>query len=57
VRRWIKQRDIDAGVKEGLTTETRDELCRLRRRKVRVLEEEREILKGHGLPPRRTGTP
>jgi transposase len=41
---WIKQADIDAGKREGLTTEEREELRRLRREN-RTLLQEREILK------------
>ena len=44
IRRWIKQYEIDAGRREGLTTAERDKLQRLQR-EVRVLTEEREILK------------
>ena len=44
IKNWLKQDDIDGGRAEGLTTEERTELTRLRRR-VRDLEMEKEILK------------
>ena len=44
VRRWVAQAEIDAGRREGLTTDERAELSRLRREN-RVLREERDILK------------
>ena len=44
LRNWIKQTDVDAGRAEGVTSDEREELRRLRREN-RVLREEREILK------------
>jgi len=44
LRRWVKQADIDAGQRPGLTTEEHQELVRLRRAN-RVLEMENTILR------------
>ena len=45
IANWVKQADLDEGKRsDGVTTEERDELARLRR-EVRTLREERDILK------------
>jgi transposase len=45
IRGWVKQADLDEGKRgDGLTTEERQELSRLRREN-KTLREEREILK------------
>ncbi len=44
VRRWMRQADIDDGIKDGLTTAEQDEVVRLRRAN-RRLEMENEILR------------
>lgn len=44
VRAWVRQADVDNGVRDGLTTAERKEIAQLRREN-RVLREERDILK------------
>jgi len=44
LRRWMAQDDVNAGRREGVSSDERRELVELRRR-LRVLEMENEILK------------
>jgi transposase len=44
LRRWARQHEVDGGEREGLTTDEREELSRLRREN-KTLRQEREFLK------------
>jgi transposase len=65
IRNWVRQADRDAGIRtDGVTSDEREELTRLRREN-RVLQEEREILKkfaawsvqeANRTPPKRSGS-
>ena len=44
VREWVRQAEIDAGRRDGLSTAEREELAALRKEN-RILREERDILK------------
>jgi hypothetical protein len=49
LRRWISHHELDAGEREGLTTEEREELSRLRRENRILKQEERGLAKSHRL--------
>lgn len=44
LRNWRKQEEIDEGQREGLTTDEKEELARLRREN-KVLKQEKEVLR------------
>ena len=44
LRSWVKQAEIDQGEREGLTTQEREKLRRLRKEN-KILRQEREVLK------------
>ena len=44
LRKWVKQTEIDAGERDDLTTDEREELGRLRREN-RVLKQEKDVLR------------
>ena len=50
VRDWVKQAEVDAGERDGLTNDEREELARLRREN-RRLREEVEMLKRATVTP------
>ncbi|MDP9206275.1 MAG: transposase [Gemmatimonadota bacterium] len=44
VRNWLKQADVDSGLRDGLTSTEREEIARLRKEN-RMLREDRDILR------------
>ncbi len=44
LRNWLKQQQIDTGKRDGIATDEREELRRLRREN-KILREEREVLR------------
>ena len=45
LRRWIRQHEIDEGEREGLVTDEREELSKLRRENRILLKQEKEVLR------------
>ena len=48
LRRWIRQHEIDEGEREGLLTDEREELSKLRRENRILLKQEKEVVANSG---------